>query len=128
MNGDFVELIFIELSVLFLSDEDEFNVGFFNIVGEDNIYDVYIVIDDGLFDIVELLMILQYLVELELFMFEEGYYIIYVIVSGSIDVIFELLKLYFNDEVIYMVMICLSYVIEEDGIIFDVVMVSSLVI
>lgn len=125
MNGDFAEPTFTELSVPSSSKEDEFNVGFFNIAGEDKIYDVYIATDDGLFDTAELLMTSQYLVEPELSTLEEGYYTIYVTASGSTDVIFESPKLYFNDEATYMAMIRPSYATEEDGITLDVVTASS---
>ncbi|MCO6354707.1 hypothetical protein GBO14_08245 [Pseudoalteromonas shioyasakiensis] len=125
MIGDFAEPIFTELSVPTSSDEDEFNVGFFNIVGEDNLYDVYVATDDGLFDTAELLMTSQYLVEPELATLEEGYYTIYITASGSTDVIFESPTVYFNDEATYMAMIRPSYATEEDGITLDVVTASS---
>jgi len=89
MSGDFSEPNFTELDVPTSSDEDEFNLGWFNISGEGSNYDVYIATEDGLFDTAELIASPTYLNELSLQAFEEGYYTIYITQSGSTDVIFE---------------------------------------
>ena len=125
MNGDFAEPTFTELSIPTSADEDDFNLGFFNIVGEDNLYDVYVATDDGLFDTAELISTSPYLTVPELSILEEGYYTLYVTLSGSTDVIFASPTVYFNDEASYVAMIRPSYATEEDGITLDVVTASN---
>lgn len=125
MSGDFSEPNFTELDVPTSSDEDEFNLGWFNISGEGSNYDVYIATEDGLFDTAELIASPTYLNELSLQAFEEGYYTIYITQSGSTDVIFESATVYFNDESSYVAMIRPSYATEDEGITLDVVTSSN---
>ncbi|MEH6394993.1 hypothetical protein [Pseudoalteromonas sp.] len=125
MNGDFTEPTFSELSVPTGGDEGSANLGFFNIVGENLSFDVYLANDDGLFDTAELIASPTYLNELALQSFDEGYYTLYLTQSGSTDVLFESSSVYFNDEASYVVMIRPSYATEENGITLDVVTSSN---
>ncbi|MFU2509932.1 hypothetical protein [Pseudoalteromonas sp. ASV78] len=125
MNGDFSEPTFSELNVPTGGDEGSANLGFFNIVGENLSFDVYLANDDGLFATAELIASPTYLNELALQNFDEGYYTLYLTQSGSTDVLFASASVYFNDEASYVVMIRPSYATEENGITLDVVTASN---
>lgn len=121
MSGNFDEPTFTELSVPISSDTDEFNLGFYNITGEDTSYDIYLATDDGVFESAELFSSAQYLSELELQTLEEGYYTIFITEAGSTDVVYESESVYFYDEESYVAMIRPSYATEENGITLDIV-------
>ncbi|NMM41017.1 hypothetical protein [Pseudoalteromonas arctica] len=127
MNGDFAEPTFSELSVPTGSDEDVVNLGFFNIVGENISFDVYLANDDGLFETAELIASPQYLNELALQSIDEGYYTLYLTQSGSTDVLFESSSIHLDDDASYVAMIRPSYATEENGITLDLVTASNTV-
>ncbi|MBB1453523.1 hypothetical protein WNY79_10565 [Pseudoalteromonas sp. AS84] len=121
MSGNFDEPTFTELSVPITSDTGEFNLGFYNIAGEDTNYDIYLATDDGVFESATLFSSAQYLSELDLQSIDEGYYTIYITQAGSSDVVYESSSVYLYDEASYVAMIRPSYATEEGGITLDVV-------
>jgi len=121
MSGNFDEPTFTELSVPITSDTGEFNLGFYNIAGEDTNYDIYLATDDGVFESATLFSSAQYLSELDLQSVDEGYYTIYITEAGSSDVVYESSSVYLYDEASYVAMIRPSYATEEGGITLDVV-------
>lgn len=125
MSGDFSAPTFSELSIPISSDESVINLGFFNIVDEGTNFDVYLANDDGLFETAELISTSGYLLEPELQSFDEGYYTLYVTLSGNNEVLFESPTLYFSDYASYVMMIRSSYATEKNGITLDVVTSSN---
>lgn len=121
MSGDFAEPTFTELTVPISSDTGEFNLGFFNITGEDTSYDIYLATDDGVFESATLFASAQYLSELDLQSVDEGYYIIFITPAGSSDVVYESSSVYLYDEASYVAIIRPSYATELSGITLDVV-------
>ncbi|MBW4964921.1 hypothetical protein KZZ04_00900 [Pseudoalteromonas sp. CR1] len=121
MSGDFAEPTFTELSVPISSDAGEFNLGFFNITGEDTSYDIYLATDDGVFESATLFASAQYLNELDLQSVDEGYYTIFITPAGSSDVVYESSSVYLYDEASYVAIIRPSYATELSGITLDVV-------
>ncbi|MDP2484175.1 hypothetical protein [Pseudoalteromonas marina] len=121
MSGDFAEPTFTELTVPISSDTGEFNLGFFNITGEDTSYDIYLATDDGVFESATLFASAQYLSELDLQSVDEGYYTIFITPAGSSDVVYESSSVYFYDEASYVAIIRPSYATELSGITLDVV-------
>ncbi|MGO3300072.1 MAG: hypothetical protein ACTILD_05035, partial [Pseudoalteromonas sp.] len=128
MSGDFAEPTFSELSIPTTSDEDVLNLGFFNIVDEGVNYDAYLATADGLFETAELISTAGYLLEPELQSFDEGYYTLYITLSGENEVLFESPTLYFDDSTSYVTVIRPSYATEQNGISLDVVTPSSNII
>lgn len=121
MSGDFAEPTFTELTVPISSDTGEFNLGFFNITGEDTSYDIYLATDDGVFESATLFASAQYLSELDLQSVDEGYYTIFITPAGSSDVVYESSSVYLYDEASYVAIIRPSYATELSGITLDVV-------
>lgn len=121
MSGDFAEPTFTELTVPISSDTGEFNLGFFNISGEDTSYDIYLATDDGVFESATLFASAQYLSELDLQSVDEGYYTIFITPAGSSDVVYESSSVYLYDEASYVAIIRPSYATELSGITLDVV-------
>ncbi|ATG59053.1 MULTISPECIES: hypothetical protein [Pseudoalteromonas] len=121
MSGDFAEPTFTELTVPISSDTGEFNLGFFNITGEDTSYDIYLATDDGVFESATLFASAQYLSELDLQSVDEGYYTIFITPAGSSDVVYESSSVYLYDEASYVAIIRPSYATELSGISLDVV-------
>lgn len=121
MSGDFAEPTFTELTVPISSDMGEFNLGFFNITGEDTSYDIYLATDDGVFESATLFASAQYLSELDLQSVDEGYYTIFITPAGSSDVVYESSSVYLYDEASYVAIIRPSYATELSGITLDVV-------
>ena len=121
MSGDFAEPTFTELTVPISSDTGEFNLGFFNITGEDTSYDIYLATDDGVFESATLFASAQYLSELDLQSVDEGYYTIFTTPAGSSDVVYESSSVYLYDEASYVAIIRPSYATELSGITLDVV-------
>ncbi|WP_276755987.1 hypothetical protein [Pseudoalteromonas marina] len=121
MSGDFAEPTFTELTVPISSDTGEFNLGFFNITGEDTSYDIYLATDDGVFESATLFASAQYLSKLDLQSVDEGYYTIFITPAGSSDVVYESSSVYLYDEASYVAIIRPSYATELSGITLDVV-------
>lgn len=125
MSGDFEEPTFNEFSIPTGSDEGVINLGFFNIVREGVNFDIYLATDDGLFETAELINTSGYLLEPDMQSFAEGYYTLYLTLSGESEVLFESPTLYYNDNASYVTMIRPSYATEENGISLDVVTPSN---
>lgn len=121
MSGNFDEPTFTELSVPTSSDADEFNLGFYNIAGEETNYDIYLATNDGVFESATLFASARHLNELDLQTIDEGYYTIYITPAGSSDVMYESSSVYFYDEASYVAIIRPSYATEDEGITLDVI-------